>query len=408
MPHDAHLRPAWLIRLGLFLYDNLSQRHFFPGSRTIKFESHTSGQPLQDRFVKGFEYSDAWVDDARLVVLNAMSAHELGATILTRTKLIGAHPEKNGWRVELLDRKQQIISVFARCMVNATGPWTGSFLKQQVPLNKKHQEIKLVKGSHIITKKLFDHPYAYIFQITDHRVIFAIPYLDQYTLIGTTDLEFEGDPDNVTITDEEVSYLCDSVNSYFKHAISPKDVLWTYSGVRPLLDQIDVRDPSSLTRDYRLQLSSIEQAPLLSIFGGKITTFRRLSEEAVDMLTPLLTTRDPGWTSTSTLPGGNIPQGDFNSFLSNFLHNHRWLPQPLAKRYAHNYGTRALRLLKGAACMADLGEELSPGLFEQEARYLVTHEWAREVDDILWRRTKLGLMATSESTVRLAQWLAQY
>jgi glycerol-3-phosphate dehydrogenase len=445
MPHVAHLRPAWMIRLGLFLYDNLSRRHILFGSRGIKFKSHISGRPLKDIFTKGFVYSDAWVDDARLVVANAISAHEFGATILTHTKLISAQPDQNGWQAELLDQHQQSIKIHARCLVNATGPWASTFLSQQIQTNghgenstpmqtsamtalspnlspasgregqneplrdiqvkEPHREVHLVKGSHIVTKKLFDHPYAYIFQNPDHRIIFAIPYLDDYTLIGTTDLEYKDDPDKVTITSEEISYLCDAINTYFKKAISPADVVWSYSGVRPLLEQEDAANPSSITRDYYLELSN-NQAPLLSVFGGKITTFRRLAEEALNLLTPILNIRQSSWTSTAFLPGGDILSGDFNNFFTAFQKAFPWLPEPLAKRYAHNYGTRASQLLKGAISMKDLGEELSPGLFEQEVRYLVKHEWAQQVDDILWRRTKLGLMATEESQERLAKWLA--
>lgn len=410
MPHVAHLRPAWLIRLGLFLYDNLSRRHILFGSRGIRFKSHVSGRPLKDSFTKGFVYSDAWVDDARLVVVNAMSAHEFGATILTRTKLISAQPDQNGWQAELLDQNQQTIHIHARCIVNATGPWASSFLTQQIQTGQPHHEVhlgvRLTKGSHIVTKKLFDHPYAYIFQNPDHRIIFAIPYLDDYTLIGTTDLEYNEDPDKVAITAEEIAYLCDSINTYFKQAISPADVVWSYSGVRPLLEQEDVTNPSANTRDYHLELFTNHQSPLLSVFGGKITTFRRLAEEALDLLTPVLNIRQASWTSNAFLPGGDILKGGFNGFLSAFRQQFSWLPESLANRYAHNYGTRALQLLKGATSMADLGEELSPGLFEHEARYLMHHEWAQQVDDILWRRTKLGLVATVESRSRLAQWLA--
>lgn len=413
MPHVAHLRSAWLIRLGLFLYDNLSRRHVLFGSRSIKFKSHISGGALQPKFTKGFVYSDAWVDDARLVVLNAMSAHELGATILTRTKLISARPEQQGlqkgWRAELLGSDQQIINVHARCIVNATGPWVSSLLTQQVPSKQKHPAIKLVKGSHIVVKKLVDHHYAYIFQNPDHRIIFAIPYLDEYTLIGTTDLGYKDDPDNVTISAEEITYLCDSINSYFKRAISSADVIWTYSGVRPLIEEEHApSNLSALTRDYQLDMSFNDQAPLLSVFGGKITTFRRLAEEALDLLTPVLNIRESKWTSTTQLPGGDVARGDFNNFLAEFQTHYAWIPQALAIRYAHNYGTRAMQLLKGCTRMADLGEELSPGLFEQEARYLVNHEWAQQADDMLWRRTKLGLAATPESRKRLADWLVQF
>lgn len=413
MPHAPHLRPAWLIRLGLFLYDNLSKRQVLFGSRTIQFKSHVSGEALQTSFTSGFVYSDAWVDDARLVVLNAMSARELGATILTRTRLVSAQPEQQGllkgWRAQLQYSDQQTFNVHARCIVNATGPWVSSFLSEQIQSNRAHHQIKLVKGSHIVTKKLFDHHYAYIFQNPDHRIVFAIPYLDKYTLIGTTDVDYQDDPNAVSITDKEINYLCDSINSYFKRAIFPADVIWTYSGVWPLIEQeLAAATPShlsALTRDYHLEMSD-EQAPLLSVFGGKITTFRRLAEEALEILRPVLNIRASSWTSNALLPGGDVRHGDFNRFLAEFQQHYDWLPKPLAERYAHAYGTRAMQLLKGCTCMANLGEELSPGLFEQEARYLVDHEWAQQIDDILWRRTKLGLAATQESRERLTHWLA--
>lgn len=409
MPHVAQLRPAWMIRLGLFLYDNLSKRNILFGSRSINFKSHISGRPLQDNFTKGFVYSDAWVDDARLVILNALAAKELGATILTRTKLISAHQENDGWRVQMLNQRQETFSVFARCIVNATGPWVSSFLSQQIRRAhpKEHHEIRLIKGSHIVTKKLFNHHYAYIFQNPDHRIIFAIPYLDHYTLIGTTDLEFNGDPNQVNISQDEIMYLCASINTYFKQAISPADVVWSYSGVRPLIDEEDTSNPSAVTRDYHLKIDEDSgKALLLSVFGGKITTFRRLAEEALNMLNPLLGTNKPAWTAKTTLPGGAIPHGKFDAFLLDLQCRYPWLAPGLAQRYAHQYGDRVSILLNEANRMADLGEELSPGLYEREARYLMQYEWAQQADDILWRRTKLGLAATPDSIERLQQWLA--
>ncbi len=410
MPHVAHLRPAWMIRLGLFLYDNLSRRNILFGSRGINFSKHVSGQALQNGFTKGFVYSDAWVDDARLVVLNAMSARELGATILTRTRVSAIHPEGDGWRAELLGADQKTLTIHARSIVNATGPWASSFLTQSVhpQLTTPHNALRLVKGSHIVTTKLFDHHYAYIFQNPDHRIIFAIPYLDKYTLIGTTDLAYREDPDKVTISADEIQYLCDSANSYFKKTISPADVVWNYSGVRPLLEQEGEANVSAVTRDYQLELDTPDgTAPVLSVFGGKITTYRKLAEEAVNRLAPLLGNIQPDWTSKAPLPGGEIPQADFALFLKECLRQYAWLPVPLITRYAHNYGARIKQLLRDASCMGDMGVELSPGLFEIEAQYLVNVEWARQSDDILWRRSKLGLDATPESLLRLQHWLKQ-
>lgn len=408
MPHVAHLRPAWMIRLGLFLYDNLSRRNILFGSRSINFKSHISGRPLQNNFTKGFVYSDAWVDDARLVVLNAMDARELGATILTRTQCISAHQENNGWRVQMQNREQETISIFARCIVNAAGPWVSEFLSRQIQTAhpREHHEIRLVKGSHIVTKKLFDHHYAYIFQNPDQRIIFAIPYLDDYTLIGTTDLEFHGDPNEVRISEKEIVYLCNAINTYFKQTISPDDVIWTYSGVRPLIGEEDQSNPSAVTRDYHLKIDEqFGQSILLSVLGGKITTFRRLAEEAVDMLMPGLGMHKPAWTAKAPLPGGDIPRGQFDAFLINLQIHYPWLTPALCKRYAHQFGNRISILLDGANCMADLGQELSPGLYEREALYLMQYEWAHDANDILWRRTKLGLSATPESIQQLRAWL---
>ncbi|PRC91651.1 Glycerol-3-phosphate dehydrogenase [Solimicrobium silvestre] len=408
MPHVAHLRPAWMIRIGLFFYDHLSKRNILPGSRGINLKKHPAGAPLHDNFTKGFVYSDAWVDDARLVVLNAKDAQERGATILTRTKLVSAKPDAQGWHAELLNAQQKTIHIHARCIVNATGPWASALLNNAIHSDAltPRNEVRLVKGSHIVTKKLFEHDHAYIFQNPDKRIIFAIPYLDQFTLIGTTDLEYKEDPNHVTITEDEITYLCESANTYFKQSIHPSDVVWSYSGVRPLLEQEDAANPSAVTRDYQLELDTPHKlAVVLSVFGGKITTFRRLAEEAVNLLTPSLGIQQPDWTATATLPGGDIPHADFPTFCSEFQQQHAWLPVQLAKRYAHNYGTRATQLLNGAVNMAGLGEQLSPGLFELEAHYLVKHEWAQQVDDILWRRTKLGLAATPESIQRLQQWL---
>jgi glycerol-3-phosphate dehydrogenase len=404
MPHAPLLRPAWLIRLGLFLYDHLNWHQSLPRSRAVRLNSHVAGEALRSEFSKGFIYSDAWVDDARLVVLNAMSAQELGATILTRTELISAQPELDIWRAELRTANQQTLSVRARCIVNATGPWASSFLRDQLHVSDSSHPLKWVKGSHIVVPKLVDHDYAYIFQNQDQRIIFAIPFLGRFTLIGTTDVAYQGDLNAVEITGDEIDYLCTAANRYFKKPITPKDVVWTYAGVRPLLANDDAANLSALTRDYHLEFVKTP-APILSVFGGKITTYRRLAEEALPMLQPVFDELKLSWTATLPLPGGDIP--DFNHFYQAFRRDYAWLPETLARRFAHSYGTRVERLLAGCASLADLGEELSPGLYEQEARYLVRHEWAQHADDILWRRTKLGLSATPTSVKRLEQWLVE-
>ena len=401
MPHVPHLRPAWMIRLGLFLYDHLSQRELLPGSRGLNLRTSPFGEPLHDRLQQGFVYSDAWVDDARLVVLNAMDAQERGARILTRTKLQSAHREAGVWQATLIKDQQTEIQVSARAIVNAAGPWATDLLHQQLHQTARN-DVRLVKGSHIIVKKMFEHDHAYIFQNPDKRIIFAIPYEQEFTLIGTTDLEYRGDPGAVTISSDEVTYLCESANRYFKQHIGAEDVVWTYSGVRPLLEQDEADNPSAVTRDYHLELDTHgDQAALLSVFGGKITTFRCLAQEAVDMLAQPLGIMKGPWTATASLPGGDILQADFNGFLQRFQAQFSWLPAPLARRYARSYGTRVTTLLANCHNVADLGEELTPGLYEAEARYLVKHEWAMTTEDILWRRTKLGLHAAHEQKAAL-------
>jgi len=405
MPHMPNLRPAWMIRLGLFLYDHLSRREVLPASRGIDMRRHEAGKPLIDSIRRGFVYSDAWVDDARLVVLNALGAQERGATILTRTKLIGAQRSGDTWQAQLAARDGSTTMVHARAIANAAGPWVGSLLHQALHSAAPYN-VRLVKGSHIITRKLFDHDHAYIFQNPDKRIIFAIPYEHDFTLIGTTDLEFDGDASNVKISADEIAYLCESANRYFKQKIAPNDVVWTYSGVRPLLDEAS-DNPSAVTRDYHLELDApVGQAPLLSVFGGKITTFRKLAEEAMDLLCPPLGVRQPSTTETETLPGGDLPNADFNSFAREFKNRHPWLPEKLALRYARAYGTRAYRLIAGARALTGLGAEFAPGLYEAELVYLRDTEWARSAEDILWRRSKLGLHVPGDTAAKIETWLA--
>jgi glycerol-3-phosphate dehydrogenase len=371
MPHMPDLRPAWLIRAGLFLYDHLAKRELLPGSRGIVMRDHPAGAPLVDSIKRGFVYSDGWVNDARLVVLNALDAQERGAKILTRTKLLSA--------------------VRAASIANAAGPWVGELLHGALGREATHS-VRLVKGSHIVTRRLFEHDHAYIFQNPDKRIIFAIPYEHDYTLIGTTDLEYHGDPSQVAISADETQYLCDSINRYFKQKISPQDVRWTYSGVRPLLEEEGADNPSAVTRDYSLELDAPSgEAPLLSVFGGKITTFRKLAEEAVDKLAHALHNGTPSWTAGVPLPGGDIPQANFERFLAGFKQQNAWLAADLAHRLARAYGTRVKHVIGNARSVADLGRAFAPGLYEAELTYLRDTEWARSAQDVLWRRSKLGL-----------------
>ncbi|MBU9440798.1 glycerol-3-phosphate dehydrogenase [Burkholderia multivorans] len=390
MPHMPNLRPAWLIRIGLFLYDHLAKRELLPGSRGIDMRRHAAGAPLVDSIRRGFVYSDGWVDDARLVVLNALDAKERGAEILTRTKLVSAERRSDEWEARLQQPDGAIRVVRARAIANAAGPWVGDVLHGALGRGA-HHSVRLVKGSHIVTRRLFDHDHAYIFQNPDKRIIFAIPYERDFTLIGTTDVEYTSDPARVAIDRDETQYLCDSINRYFKRKISPADVQWTYSGVRPLLEDENAANASAVTRDYRLEMDDGEGAPLLSVFGGKITTFRKLAEEAGDMLCRALGRDAPAWTAGAPLPGGDIANAKFDAFADAFAKRHRWLPAPLARRYARAYGTRAARVVGNAQSLADLGAEIVPGLFEAELRYLRDTEWATCAQDVLWRRSKLGL-----------------
>ena len=425
MPHDARMRPAWMIRAGLFLYDHLARREVLPGSRRVDLRRHRAGAPLQPRFTKGFVYSDGWVDDARLVVLCAVDAAERGATVLTRTRCLRAERGADGWRATLQGESGGAATheLTARVLVNAAGPWAGSFLREQAR-QPQARTLRLVKGSHIVVRKLFEHRHAYIFQNDDRRIIFAIPYEGDYTLIGTTDVEYAGPLDAVAIDDGEIAYLCGQASRYFAKPVLPADVVWTYSGVRPLLED-ESSDAAAVTRDYRLELDeSIAGAPLLSVWGGKITTFRKLGEEAAGMLLagPLADagSGDGGnagrgaWTEGAFLPGGDLsgwigapvrPDTDFGRFEQALVQRHPELPTAMLRRWARCYGARVELLLPPGGSP---GAEIAPGVFEAELAYLRDHEWARRVDDVLWRRTKLGLHLAAADIERVADWWAAH
>jgi glycerol-3-phosphate dehydrogenase len=403
LPHDAHLRPAWLIGAGLFLYDHLARRRRLPGSARIDLRRHVAGAALKPRYARGFVYSDGWTDDARLVVLNAVDAQERGATILTRTRCDALQAKQGRW-IATLATPVGPQTVLARAAVNATGPWVGRFARDVAPTSVCHA-VRLVKGSHIVLPRLYAHRFAYLFQNDDRRIVFAIPFERDFTLIGTTDVEYVGDPGTVRIDAVEIEYLCAAASRYFAQAIHPRDVVWSYSGVRPLLDD-DSANPASVTRDYALDLDR-HPAPLLTVFGGKITTYRKLAESAVDILARELGSQVPGWTAHALLPGGDLPRGDYAGFLRSLARSHSWLPASLRYRYAHAYGTRVSRILDGARSLADLGEELLPQLYEREAEYLCRTELAQTAEDILWRRTRLGLRVGKQETAQLERWLTR-
>lgn len=413
MPHARGQRPAWLIRAGLFLYDMLAKREILPASHGIDLTRHAAGQPLKPQFKRGFVYSDGWVDDARLVVLNAIDAAGHGATILTRTRCTALARAGERWQATLLQGDGRELAVRARSVVNAAGPWTAEFLRQAAPA-APHRHLRLIKGSHIVVKRLFEHDHAYIFQHPDGRIVFAIPYEHDFTLIGTTDLDYHGDSGKVAIEDEEIRYLCELSSYYFSKPVTPADVVWTYAGVRPLVEDASA-DAKAVTRDYRFELDQ-EGAPLLSVFGGKITTFRKLAEEALDLLAPLLGKTLPAWTANACLPGGDVygavPQNravrEFGQFVQGLQREYPWLPAPLVARYARAYGTRIHLLLDGRADVAAMGEEIAAGLYGAEVEYLRRHEWAVSAADILWRRSKLGLHLPRGTVDRLDAWLSQH
>jgi glycerol-3-phosphate dehydrogenase len=391
LPHNRELRPAWLIRLGLFLYDHLGGRERLPGSRSLDFRSAPEGQALRPEFRRGFEYSDCWVDDARLVVLNAIAAREGGAHILPRTECVSARRAGPLWQAVLRDRATGTNRpVTARAMVNAAGPWVDRFLAGAVGTNSS-KRVRLVKGSHIVVPKTYEGDQAYLIQHTDRRVIFVNPYEQDYLLIGTTDIPYEGEPDAAAAEPAEIEYLCAAVNRYLRRPIAPADVVHDFAGVRPLLDDQQA-NPSAVTRDYSFELAGgTGEAPLLSIFGGKITTYRRLAEQALDRLRPFFPTMSGPWTATTPLPGGDIAGADFASFERQLRQRHGWLPPPVAQHYARCYGTRAERLLDGAKAVGDLGRHFGAALYQREVDYLRQEEWAATAEDILWRRTKFGL-----------------
>jgi glycerol-3-phosphate dehydrogenase len=410
LPHDKGQRPRWMIRAGLFLYDSLARRELLPGSHGVNLSRHAAGQALKPEFTRGFTYSDSRVDDARLVVLNAVDAAEKGATVLTRTRCVAAQRSGDRWLANLETGDGNSITVNARALVNAAGPWAAQFL-QTAAHRPAEKSLRLVKGSHIVVRRLFDHPYAYLFQHPDKRIVFAIPYEQDFTLIGTTDIEYHGDADAVTIDREEIGYLCHLASRYFRKSIVPADVVWMYSGVRPLVDDAS-SNASTITRDYRLELDT-QGAPLLSVFGGKLTTFRKLAEEVVDKLAPALHMQAGPWTANACLPGGDLfgarPGNravlEFDDYVRAQQETYDWLPSALVARYARAYGTRIARLLAGKVRIDDMGEEVAPGLYAAEIAYLIRNEWARDAADILWRRSKLGLHLPNDTQQKLDAWM---
>ena len=408
LPHSPEQRPRWLVRLGLFLYDHLGGREKLPGTRSLDLTRDPEGEPIVDDFPKAFEYSDCWVNDSRLVVLNALDAKERGAVILTRTPAVAARRDGAMWEVTLQDEATgEKRAVRAKAIINAAGPWVEKVLGQVAGVNSS-RKVRLVKGSHLITKKWWDGPQAYLLQNDDKRVIFVNPYEGDLTLIGTTDIPVEGDPEDARIEEKEKGYLLKVLNRYFKHKLTEADIVASFSGVRPLYDDDSAKNASAVTRDYVFDVDppapDAARPPLLSIFGGKITTYRKLAEHALDKLLPYLGKGTQPWTGTAPLPGGDMPNADFDRWLAGFRASHPWLSEQLAHHYARLYGTRALRLLDGAGSIADLGRHFGAQLYEREVDYLVRHEWAKAPEDILERRTKQYLHLTPDERQAFADW----
>lgn len=409
LPHHKGLRPAWLLRLGLVLYDHLGGRRRLKPTRTLNLRRDAAGQPLKPEFTLGFEYSDCWVEDSRLVVLNAMDAAARGATIAPRTRCVGADRDAEGWTLRLQDAATgQIDTIRARIVINAAGPWAGSVLGSVIRANTPAR-IRMVKGSHIIVRKLHAGPQCYIFQNADDRIIFVIPYEGDFSLIGTTDSDYQGDPADAAASAGDIAYLCRSASEYLNTPVTADQVVWTYAGVRPLYDD-GASAAQAATREYVLDLDAPDgQPPLLSIFGGKITTYRRLAEAALARLAPFLppaTGLSPGWTA-ATLPGGDFPVDGFDAELAVWQARYSFVPPAIMRRLFRAYGTRVAVLLGSATSLDELGTMFGAGLTEAEVRYLVQHEWAVTPADILWRRSKLGLRLTLQEVARLDVFLAR-
>ena len=407
LPYREGLRPAWMLWLGLFLYDHLGGRKHLPSTGIIDLDKDPAGTPLKrGKFSRGFEFSDCSVDDARLVVLNARDAADRHATIAIRSKVVSGQRDGNIWRLKIESREhRQPMTIAARAIVNAAGPWVERVLGSlNVEVDAK---IRLVQGSHIVVPKLFEHDHCYIFQNRDGRVLFALPYEGDFTLIGTTDRDFCGDPALVGASREEVAYICESASEYFAQPVTQRDVVWTFSGVRPLYDDGESAAQST-SRDYVLSLDGpIGTAPLLSIFGGKLTTYRKLAEQALSVLATRLPglRRNAGWTSRSPLPGGDFPIDGFDACVERLRADRPWLAPSLARRLVRAYGTRSERIVAGAARMSDMGHIFGADLSLREVDYLVSQEWARTSDDVLWRRSKLGLHLQPTEAANLRNYL---
>lgn len=407
MPWMRGRRPAWLIRLGLFLYDTLGGRQILPGTKTLNLSKHPAGAPLDPKFQRAFEYSDCWVEDSRLVVLNARDAQERGATILTRTEVISAEREEGLWKISLQSKDTGTIhETWARVLINAAGPWIGDVISDRLQIAST-ESVRLVRGSHIVTRKLFDHDKGYFFQGADGRVIFAIPYENDFTLIGTTDVDHASADTTPQCTPQEVTYLCDFASGYFAKPVTPDDIVWSYSGVRPLYDD-GATSASAATRDYVLSLDAGDNAaPLLNIFGGKITTYRKLAEQALHKIKPFIADQTGDWTAGVALPGGDFAVSDVSKLITELKADYGFLDDFWATRLIKAYGSEAASVLAGATSAADLGESFGATLTAREIAWLMTREFAQTAEDVVWRRSRLGLRMSPEQITALDRWMAE-
>jgi glycerol-3-phosphate dehydrogenase len=408
LPHSPEQRPTWMIRAGLWLYDHLGwtpgTRSKLPGSHRVDLRGGPYAGAVRPEFPDGFVYSDCWVDDARMVVLNARDAADRGATIRVRTAVASARRVDGLWHAQLRDESGATTDVAARAIVNAAGPWVREVLGGALGFNQS-PGVRLVKGSHIVVPRLYEGDHAFILQNDDRRVVFVIPYEGRYTLIGTTDIPFADDPGKVAISADETSYLCRAVSRYFAKPVTPSDVVWSYAGVRPLYDDGSA-SASEVTRDYVLDLQTADnKLPLLSVFGGKITTFRRLAEHALEKLAPFFPAAKGAWTSRVPLPGGDIANADFDRYVADRARALPWLPPATLHALARRHGTRLERIVDGARCLEDLGEDFGAGLYAREIDHFIRDEWARSAEDVLFRRTKLGLHLDERGKQAVAHYL---
>lgn len=405
IPYEPGLRPKWMIQLGLWIYDHLGKDCTLPRSTRLDLHKEPNyGKPLALNTDTAFAFSDCWVDDARLVIANALGAAQLGARIHPHAQVTALQPNNGIWQVNALDKiTRNNYTISARSVINATGPWIKLFIENQ-PALRLHHQVRLVRGSHIIVPKRYEGDHAYLIQHPDGRVVFVIPYENEFTLIGTTEVATQDSPDQVKITDEEKDYLIALFNAQFDREITRDDILWEYSGVRPLVDD-QGSSSSKLSRDYLLETQIMQGVPILSVYGGKITTYRTLAEAAITQLSRHFPKTLKPWTAHSTLPGGDLPEGSFDLFYGMLQQQYPWVPKFMLLRLARQYGTRIHNVLSEADSLDNLGQHFGADCYEQELQYLVDHEWARTTNDLLFRRTKLGLHLSSEAVEKIQHWL---